>query len=276
MAQENAPTGRHGGALPHAYRLPADDAGAAESRPHGGGFSGLPEGVTSPGQLLAALKAAAPRLGISPRLVHAVDWLFRFTQPQDWEQGQGARSYGPRPRCSRKRSACRRRRSRDSTARLIELGLVTMKDSPNGKRYGTPRPEGPDHRGLRLRSVADRRAPRRICARWRRRGGRNAPPWAAAPAGDDRPQSHRPDPRDGPGIRLRGRGVADPRPRDSGSHARSEGRGAGGRDGSWGDEPGTPADCGARASRELVGGSVNRPPWGPENRPHHIQLQTKS
>ena len=40
-----------------------------------------------PGQLLAAFKAAAPQLGMSPRLVHAVDWLFRFTQPQDWERG---------------------------------------------------------------------------------------------------------------------------------------------------------------------------------------------
>jgi replication initiation protein RepC len=51
------------------------------------GFSGLPDGVTSPGQLLASFKAAAPRLGVAPRLVHAVDWLFRFTQPQDWEKG---------------------------------------------------------------------------------------------------------------------------------------------------------------------------------------------
>jgi Replication protein C N-terminal domain len=50
-------------------------------------FAGLPEGIKSPGQLLAALKAAAPRPGISPRIVHAVDWLFRFTQPQDSEQG---------------------------------------------------------------------------------------------------------------------------------------------------------------------------------------------
>jgi replication initiation protein RepC len=51
------------------------------------GFTGLPEEVESPGQLLAALKAAAPRLGISPRLVHVVDWLFCFTHPQDWEAG---------------------------------------------------------------------------------------------------------------------------------------------------------------------------------------------
>jgi hypothetical protein len=42
------------------------------------GFAGIPEGVTSPGQLLAALKAAARRLGISLRPVHAVHWLFRL------------------------------------------------------------------------------------------------------------------------------------------------------------------------------------------------------
>ena len=45
-------------------------------------FDGMPDGVTVPGQLLAAFKAAAPQLGLSLRLVHAVDWLFRFTQPQ--------------------------------------------------------------------------------------------------------------------------------------------------------------------------------------------------
>src|SRR5208337_4757320 len=50
-------------------------------------FAGLPDGVTVHGQLLAAFKAAAARLGLSVRLVHAVDWLFRFTQPQDWGRG---------------------------------------------------------------------------------------------------------------------------------------------------------------------------------------------
>jgi replication initiation protein RepC len=50
-------------------------------------FAGLPDGVTMHGQLLAAFKAAAPRLGLSPRLVHAIDWLFRFTMAQDWGRG---------------------------------------------------------------------------------------------------------------------------------------------------------------------------------------------
>src|ERR1700712_1970863 len=50
-------------------------------------FAGLPLGVAVAGQLLAAFKDAARQLGISPRLAHAIDWLFRFTQPQDWGQG---------------------------------------------------------------------------------------------------------------------------------------------------------------------------------------------
>ena len=50
------------------------------------GYAGLPPDVTA-GHLLAVFKEAAPFLGISPRLVHAVDWLFRFAQPQDWQQG---------------------------------------------------------------------------------------------------------------------------------------------------------------------------------------------
>jgi hypothetical protein len=47
-------------------------------------FGGLPDGVTTHGQLLAVFKGAAPRLRLPSRLVHAIDWLFRFTRPQDW------------------------------------------------------------------------------------------------------------------------------------------------------------------------------------------------
>jgi hypothetical protein len=36
-------------------------------------FAGLPAGNQIAGQLLAGLKAAPPRIGISPRIVHAVD-----------------------------------------------------------------------------------------------------------------------------------------------------------------------------------------------------------
>ena len=91
MAQENSAQGAPRGSFaraPTGFRRMTPGLLKADRTAEG--FAGLPEGVTSPGQLLAAFKAAAPRLGISPRLVHAVDWLFRFTQPQDWEKGRAA------------------------------------------------------------------------------------------------------------------------------------------------------------------------------------------
>jgi len=98
-------------------------------------FDGLPDGVTVPGQLLAAFKAAAARLGLSPRLVHAVDWLFRFTQPQDWGRG-GRPIVWPSASLQQEALGLSESRVKALTRALIEAGVVTMKDSPNGKRYG--------------------------------------------------------------------------------------------------------------------------------------------
>jgi replication initiation protein RepC len=98
-------------------------------------FAGLPEGVKSPGQLLATLKAAAPRLGISPRIVHAVDWLFRFTQPRDWEPGSRPIVW-PSASMQEEALGLSATQVKETNRRLIELGLITMRDSPNGKRYG--------------------------------------------------------------------------------------------------------------------------------------------
>jgi replication initiation protein RepC len=105
------------------------------------GFTGLPGKVTSPGQLLAALKAAAPRLGVSSRLVHAVDWLFRFTQPQDWERG-GRPVVWPSASMQQEALGLSETQAKRLNRALIEAGLITMKDSPNGKRYGRRDPNG--------------------------------------------------------------------------------------------------------------------------------------
>lgn len=98
-------------------------------------FAGFPNGVESHGQLLAAFKAAAPRLGISPRLVHAVDYLFCHTYPQDWEPNSRPIVWPSNEKLSIT-FGLSERQVQEITSRLIELGLVTMKDSPNGKRYG--------------------------------------------------------------------------------------------------------------------------------------------
>src|SRR3954464_4492613 len=104
-------------------------------------FSGLPEGATVPGQLLAAFKAAAPHLGIAPRLVHALDWLFRFTQPQDWHKDSRPIVW-PSARMQQEALGLSPTQVKETNRQLIDLGLVTMKDSPNGKRYGTRDPKG--------------------------------------------------------------------------------------------------------------------------------------
>jgi replication initiation protein RepC len=99
------------------------------------GFAGLPDGVTVHGQLLAALKAASPRLGLATRLVHAVDWLFRFTQAQDWARG-GRPIVWPSALLQQEALGVSETQAKRLNRHLIEVGLITMKDSPNGKRYG--------------------------------------------------------------------------------------------------------------------------------------------
>jgi replication initiation protein RepC len=103
-------------------------------------FDGLPDGVTVHGQLLAAFKAAAPRLGLSPRLVHAIDWLFKFTQPQDWGRG-GRPIVWPSASTQQDALGLSTTRVKALNRALIDAGLVTMKDSPNGKRYGRRNPK---------------------------------------------------------------------------------------------------------------------------------------
>src|SRR6476661_4381120 len=105
------------------------------------GFAGLPSGVSLPGQVLAAFKAAAPHLGLAPRLVHAVDWLFKFTQPQDWEPGARPIVW-PSAATQQEALGLSRAQVKALNRRLIEAGLISMKDSPNGKRYGRR-----DHKG---------------------------------------------------------------------------------------------------------------------------------
>ncbi len=98
-------------------------------------FDGLPTGLSRPGQLLAAFKAAAPRLGVSHRLVHAVDWFFRFTQPQDWEEGTKPLVW-PSAELQREAFSLSATQVKAINRALIEAGLLTICDSPNGKRYG--------------------------------------------------------------------------------------------------------------------------------------------
>jgi replication initiation protein RepC len=104
-------------------------------------FDGLPEGVTVHSQLLAAFKAAAPPLGLPVRFVHTVDWLFGFTRPQDWKEG-GRPVVWPSSSLQQEALGLSESRVKSINRGLSEAGLITMKDSPNGKRYGVRDPRG--------------------------------------------------------------------------------------------------------------------------------------
>ena len=106
----------------------------------GEAFDGLPDKAL-PGRVLAVFKAAAPSLGYGGRVVHAVDWLFSFTQPQDWTAGQRPVVW-PSAALQQQALGIGITQAKALNRHLVELGLVTMKDSPNGKRYGKRNSQG--------------------------------------------------------------------------------------------------------------------------------------
>jgi replication initiation protein RepC len=103
-------------------------------------FAGLPGDVTH-AQILAAFKAAAPSLGIAPRLIHAVDWLFCFTQPQDWRKDSRPIVW-PSSCLQQESLSLSRTQVRATNNQLIELGLIAVRDSPSGQRFGRRDPRG--------------------------------------------------------------------------------------------------------------------------------------
>jgi replication initiation protein RepC len=98
-------------------------------------FKGLPEGVTLPWELLAAVKSAAPRLGLGGRELQLLDYLFSFTQAQDWQKDSRPIVW-PSNWMIERALGISLTQVKEYNRRLIEDGLVTMKDSPTGRRYG--------------------------------------------------------------------------------------------------------------------------------------------
>lgn len=110
-------------------------AGGVATERRSEGFCGLPEGATHPAALLGALKAAAPFIGLASRFVHALDFLFRFTQPQDWEEGSRPIVW-PSAELQQLELGLSATQVKLINRHLIDRGLMTARDSPNGKRYG--------------------------------------------------------------------------------------------------------------------------------------------
>ena len=128
-------------------------------------------GQVDPGRVLAAFKAAAPYLRFGPRITQAIDWLFRFTQAQDWQGG--ARPIVWPSAAMQMEALCLSEAQVKRLNRLLaHLGLITMRDSPNGKRYGRRDPRGRivEAYGFDLSPIAVRQAEfREIAERGRAR-----------------------------------------------------------------------------------------------------------
>lgn len=99
------------------------------------------ETAMHPGHALAVFKAAASYLGLRPNVVHAVDWLFRFTDAVDWQPSSRPIVW-PSAAMQQQEMGLGPSQIKNLNRHLVELGLVVMKDSPNGKRYGRRGPQG--------------------------------------------------------------------------------------------------------------------------------------
>jgi replication initiation protein RepC len=97
-------------------------------------FEGLPDGV-SKGQALAAFKQAAQPMGLSPRLRDAIDVLFAFSAPQDW-QPDARPIVWPSNRKLETTLGLARRQVQNVLNALIRTNLITPVDSPTGRRWG--------------------------------------------------------------------------------------------------------------------------------------------
>lgn len=98
-------------------------------------FAGLPTGVKHPDQLLDTFKAAAAALDLPKAAVELIDHLFRRTQPKDWQKGTRPIAWPSNidlmHSMNRKPTAIG-----DAIRVAVQHGLLVMKDSPSGKRYG--------------------------------------------------------------------------------------------------------------------------------------------
>lgn len=103
-------------------------------------FTGLPDKVTHQ-QVLTTFKRAAPYLGISPRLVHAIDTLMSWSRAIDWTDGQRPIVFPSNEKLSQKLGIGVRQLQK-MLAQAAREGLLTHRDSANGNRIGARGKDG--------------------------------------------------------------------------------------------------------------------------------------
>jgi replication initiation protein RepC len=98
-------------------------------------FKGLPRGTAKPLTFLYAFKEAEPYLGLPSHTYKLIDWLVRFTKPQDWEEGSRPIAW-PDARRQAEFLGISLRAVQMLNRVLQEAGIFVMRDDPQGRRYG--------------------------------------------------------------------------------------------------------------------------------------------
>ena len=127
MSNINQPTG---------WRKATAGLAVAEQHAQAGEQAAIPKA-----QSFVAVKRVAAHIGLKAGDMLLLDTLGAFTQAQDWEQGQRPIVWASNAYLMEQTgfslSALKRH-----ARRLVEIGVISFRDSPNGKRWGRRDEEG--------------------------------------------------------------------------------------------------------------------------------------
>ena len=112
------------------WRKPTPGLVAAEQHAQVGERLSIPKT-----QAIVALKKVAAAIGLKAPDMLLLDTLAAITQPQDWEQGRRPIVWSSNAFLEEQTGWTLRSVQRH-VRRLCEAGVIAMKDSPNGKRWG--------------------------------------------------------------------------------------------------------------------------------------------
>lgn len=118
------------------WRKPTPGLVAAEQHAQVGERLSIPKS-----QATKAFKKVASFIGLKTADIVLLDTLCAFTEPQDWEQGRRPIVW-PSNAYLEERTGMELRSVQRHIRRLCEAGVISMKDSPNGKRYGSRDEDG--------------------------------------------------------------------------------------------------------------------------------------
>lgn len=118
------------------WRKPTPGLVAAEKHALAGERLSVPKSIAT-----GAAKKVAAAIGLKSQDLQLLDTFSAFTQPQDWEEGRRPIVWVSN-NLLLEQTGFSLSTLRRHVRRLTELGLIWIKDSPNGKRYGCRNEDG--------------------------------------------------------------------------------------------------------------------------------------